>query len=690
MIKNFKKRDGSTVKFNQDKITNAIYRATIAIGKQDRVLSKRLSDKVIFLLEKRFKVDTVWIENVQDMVLEVLKEYPKLCIAYATYRRRRQELRKIKGFIGIKDELKLEPNSLKVLKERYLLRDDKGEIIETPSVLFRRIARAISEVDLNYSDKGRVKRQEEIFYNMMANLEFLPNSPTLMNAGTPLGQLSACFILPVGDSLPEIFDTLKATALIQQSGGGTGYNFSNLRPKGDIVGSTHGVASGPISFISLFDKTTDVIKQGGKRRGANMGILDVSHPDIVEFIKAKENEDFLSNFNLSVAVTDEFMDAVLKNTSYFLVNPRTKKKVARPKARYIFDLIAKYSHRTGDPGVIFIDEINRHNVTPILGRMHATNPCGEVPALYYESCNLGSINLSRVVENKKLNWEKLEFLVKEGVHFLDNVIDANRYPLAQIEQITKANRKIGLGVMGFAEMLIKLGIQYNSKEALRFSSMLMNFIQRKSRETSIWLARERGSFANFKNSIWKKRYTCLRNATITTIAPTGTISIIANCSSGIEPLFAVAYMREMFEGTKLIEINSVFEDMLKRYNLYSKGIISEVAKLGSIQKLKLPAYLKRLFVTALDIAPSWHIRIQAAFQRHVDNAVSKTINLPKDSKVCDVKKAILLAYKLKCKGITIYRYGSKKEQVLYLDVPKRFVKADSEYSGGCPTKTCIF
>jgi ribonucleoside-diphosphate reductase alpha chain len=528
----------------------------------------------------------------------------------------------------------------------------------------------------------------------MSNLEFLPNTPTLMNAGTKLGQLSACFVIPVKDSIEGIFDAAKWTAIIHQSGGGTGFSFSGLRPSGDVVKSTGGVASGPITFMTIFDQTTAVIKQGGKRRGANMGILRVDHPNILEFVTCKEKLDFLTNFNISVAVTDKFMRAVEKNETYPLINPRNKKIVKKLKARKVFELIVRNAWKTGDPGIIFIDEINRKNPTPKVGRIEATNPCGEQPLLPWESCNLGSINLSKVIRENTINWKKLKELIHLGVRFLDDVIDANKYPSPQIEKITHANRKIGLGVMGFADALIKMGISYNSKRALKIAEKIIKFMQREGHIASQQLARERGDFPNFKESIWKTRekYKHMRNASVITVAPTGTISIIAGCSSGIEPLFAVSFVRNVMKGTRLLETNKLFEEMARKRKFHSKKLFMQIAKLGSVQKIsKIPKDVKKLFVTALDISPPWHVRMQAAFQKYTDNAISKTINLPENASPNDVRKAFWLAYKLKCKGITIYRYGSKPNQVLTFgdeDASKKNVVADSEFSGGCEGFVC--
>ncbi|RLF46704.1 MAG: ribonucleotide-diphosphate reductase subunit alpha [Thermoplasmata archaeon] len=561
--------------------------------------------------------------------------------------------------------VKLTKNAMKVLEKRYLRKDEKGKVIETPDEMFKRVAHNIALADENYG--GDVKKTEKEFYEIMSNLYFLPNSPTLMNAGTSIQQLSACFVLPVEDSMDKIFETLKHTALIHQSGGGTGFSFSKIRPKGDIVKSTGGIASGPVSFMKVFNSATDVIKQGGRRRGANMGILRVDHPDIMEFITCKEDPKELTNFNISVAVTDEFMEKAMKGEEYDLINPRTKKPVKKLNAAEVFNKIVEEAWKSGEPGLVFIDEINRHNPTPHIGQIEATNPCGEQPLLPYESCNLGSINLARFVKNGEIDWKKLKDVTWKAVHFLDNVIDMNKYPIPQIKKMTLANRKIGLGVMGFADMLIQLNIPYDSNEALELGEKIMSFIQKEAKQASIELGKERGSFPNFKGSIYDGKYEAMRNATVTTIAPTGSISIIAGCSSGIEPLFAISFVRNVLdEEDRLYEINPYFEKIAKEMGFFSQELMRKIAdNNGSVQGIEeVPEEVQRIFVTALDISPEWHVRMQAAFQKYVDNATSKTINLRQDATVEDVKKAYMLAYQLKCKGITVYRYGSRPEQVI--------------------------
>ena len=693
-IKKIRKRDGRVVDFDSDRIKDAVHKAFIAVELENGKRAESVTEEVVQRLEKKFDKRIPSVEDVQDFVVEVLegKGYEEVANEYQAYRKKKKEIRRLIKKLGI-EEPKLTVNALEVLRRRYLLRDEEGNIKENPAHTFMRVAGAIARVDRRYG--GNPEENEKVFYGIMARVEFLPNSPTIFNAGTELGQLSACFVLPVEDSLESIFTAVKNMAFIEKSGGGVGFDFSKLRPKGDIVKSTKGVASGPVSFMRVFDASTEVIKAGGKRRGAMMGVLRADHPDIIEFITAKQKHGVLSNFNISVAVTDDLMRTVEEDGEYWLINPRNKQKVRRLRAKDVWNLMAKSAWGSGDPGVIFIDEVNRRNPIPETGRIEATNPCGEQPLLPYESCNLGSVNLSRMVDDGKIDWEKLRQTVRNAVHFLDNVIDANRFPLKKIEEVTKANRKIGLGVMGFADMLIKLEIAYDSEEALKLAEKLMRFFTEEARKKSVELGEERGSFPNFDKSIWKDRYRAMRNSTITTIAPTGSISIIAGCSSGIEPLFAISFMRNVLDGTRLFETNPLFEMTAKERGFYSAGLLEEIARTGSVQGIKgVPEDVKRVFVTALDISPEWHVRMQAAFQKYTDNAVSKTVNLPKEATIEDVKRVFRLAYGLTCKGITVYRYGSKPEQVLNIGEirteKKKFVTAESEYAGGCPTKTCPF
>ena len=575
----------------------------------------------------------------------------------------------------------MSPGALAVLSRRYLQRDRNGRPVETPEDMFRRVARTVSAVEADGPQPRRDR--EDAFYGMLRRLEFLPNSPTLMNAGRDLGQLSACFVLPVEDSIASIFETLKNAALIHKSGGGTGFSFSRLRPAGDIVHSTGGRASGPVSFMRVFDMATDTVKQGGARRGANMGILRVDHPDINEFITIKRNRRTLNNFNLSVGVTGDFMEKAASAQAYALINPRTGRTVGTLDAARVFRSIVDSAWRTGEPGLIFLDRLNRDNPTPGLGCFESTNPCGEQPLLPYESCNLGSLNLSRMVRANRLDWSGIARTVRLAVRFLDNVIEANRYPLPQIAAITRANRKIGLGVMGWADLLIRLRIAYDSRAALDLAERLMAFIRSQARHESARLALERGAFPNFPGSRLEAAGSPpLRNATCTTIAPTGTISLIADCSSGIEPLFALSYTRRIFDREERNDIHPLFARAIRNLKCTDPGLLQEVAARGSIQHLeKFPAELRRLFVTARDIPPAAHVRMQAAFQRHTDNAVSKTVNLPRDAAPELVAEIFELAYRKGCKGITVYREGTRPGQTLALSGR---VLSGSEASGGCP------
>jgi ribonucleoside-diphosphate reductase alpha chain len=559
--------------------------------------------------------------------------------------------------------------AIAVLEKRYLKKDAGGRVIESPEEMFQRVARNIAEGDRSYDRRTSIEDLSEIFFRMMASLDFLPNSPCLMNAGRDLQQLSACFVLPIEDSLDSIFETVKQTALIHQSGGGTGFSFSRLRPKHDTVQTTGGGASGPTSFMRVFNMATEVIKQGGTRRGANMGVLRVDHPDIMEFIATKENPNEMTNFNLSVGLTKEFMEAYEKDGVYSLINPRTNKEVGRGKAREVFDAIVNAAWETGDPGVLFLDRINEANPTPQLGDIESTNPCGEVPLLPNEPCVLGSINLSHMTTERngkpEADFEKIKKTVRDAVHFLDNVIDMNQYPLPQIGQVAKGNRKIGLGVMGLAHFFIRLGIPYNSPKALEVARGLMSFIQHQARERSMELAEMRGVFPNFLGSIYSRDGMRLRNATLTTIAPTGTLSLIANCSSGIEPLFAIHYVRRALEGMEFEMDDPLFLELGEKQGFLSQDLMKALSEGMNLRELhNLPQSIKELFVTAFEIPPLWHVKIQAAFQEYTDNAVSKTINFPRDATKDQVKEAYLLAYREKCKGITIYRSGSKAGQVL--------------------------
>ncbi len=574
--------------------------------------------------------------------------------------------------------MELSENAIRVLEKRYLKRDASGKPLERAEDMFRRVASVMAGAEARWGGSPeQVKAMEEAFYRLMTSLEFLPNSPTLMNAGRDLGQLSACFVLPVEDSIESIFETIKHTAIIHKSGGGTGFTFSHVRPKNDRVQSTMGISSGPVSFIGVFNAATEAIKQGGTRRGANMAILSVTHPDILEFIDSKSDQRALNNFNISVGVTEEFMRAVEQDLEFETVNPRTGNPVARLKAREVFHRVAERAWENGDPGLVFLDRLERDNPTPGLGRIEATNPCGEQPLLPYEACNLGSINLAKMLKRTDdgfaLDWDKFRETIHLAVRFLDNVVEVNRYPLRQIEELARGNRKVGLGIMGFADTLYRLETAYDSSEAERLGEEVMSFVQKESLEASMELAKERGPFPNFAGSVYEHPgHPPVRNAARTTIAPTGTIGIIAGCSSGIEPQFALAYVRRAFEGDQLRMVDPFFREVGEREGWYSEELVSKVTETGSCQHWEeVPAKWRRVFVTAHDISPEWHVRIQAAFQRATDNAVSKTINFPNSATVEDIENAFMLAYKLGCKGITVYRDGSREEQVLKVPSEKK-------------------
>lgn len=603
------------------------------------------------------------------------------------------------------EDLCLSENAIKVLERRYLKRDKDGNCTEKPADMFRRVASSIAAGDFKFgASQSDVDKLTERFYKAITNLYFMPNSPTLMNAGRELGQLAACFVLPVEDSLEGIFETVKNTALIHKSGGGTGFSFSRLRPKNSVVRSTMGVSSGPVSFMEVFNAATEAVKQGGTRRGANMGILRVDHPDILDFIECKSDNNKLNNFNISVAVTDKFMEAYMNGTDYDLINPQNNQVVGRLSAKKVFDMIVDGAWRNGEPGIVFIDKMNADNPTPLIGQIESTNPCGEVPLLAYEACNLGSINLGKMVKQTsngcEVDWDLLAETTRTAIRFLDNVIAVNNYPLPQISEMVQNNRKIGLGVMGWADMLMKMGISYASEEGTKLAGQVMEFIDYESKCESIELSKERGRFKNFKGSIydsenylynkykgksagkisdeqWKdmdaqiKQYG-IRNATTTCIAPTGTISMIAGASGGVEPLFGLVFSRLIMDGTEMLEVNPIFKDYMVSHGLYSEELMQKIAKEGSIAHVDgISDEVKHIFVTAHDVSPYWHVKMQAAFQLHTDNAVSKTVNFEEHATRKDIEEAYILAYKNNLKGITVYRNNSRQFQPMNLDDKKK-------------------
>ena len=659
LVKDEQGSDLASFSWDDRLFSDLLARSNCVNTAQAKDISRSLMEEI-----QRREIESITVPLLERIIEDKLKEYGIS---------KTDPVRLDSSFFVRKAKLVLSENARTVLERRYLRKDLSGKIIETPEEMFRRVARHIAKAEKAYGDDSSVKKMEEVFHAMMTEFKFLPNSPTLMNAGRRLGQLAACFVLPVEDSMEGIFDALKSAALIHKSGGGTGFAFSRLRPKNSKVGTTGGVASGPVSFMKIFNTATEQVKQGGTRRGANMAILRVDHPDIVEFITCKKDNRELNNFNISVGVTDAFMKAVKAGTSYDLIDPRERNKVGELDAVEVYNSLVYHAWESGDPGVIFLDRVNRDNPTPELGEIESTNPCGEQPLLPMEACNLGSINLAKFVTAREglpsIDYNGLKDLVWNSVRFLDNVIDMSKYPLPEIDKMAKSNRKIGLGVMGFSDMLFQLGVPYDSERALEVAEKVMGFIQKESKEASRALAEERTVFPNFDKSIYSNMENSrFRNATTTTIAPTGTLSIIAGCSSGIEPLFALSFVRNVMDNDKLLETNPYFEKIARQRGFYSPEIMDAVAHSGSIRHLEgIPEDVKEVFVTAHDITPEWHVRMQAAFQKFTDNAVSKTVNLPRDATVEDVMKVYGLSYELGCKGVTIYRDGSKENQVLSVD-----------------------
>lgn len=693
------KRDGREVEFSLDKLAGAIWKAGKETGEYDEKEAKRLAEITVALVEKSFgsaQDKSLSVESLQDIVEQVIMAagHYQTAKAYILYRAARSDERRVERIIGVKDDLDLSPNQLKVLRNRYLLKDEDGKVIETPSELFKRVAKNLAVVEK--SDKR--KKVEADFYEVMSRLEFLPAGRTLNNAGTPQSQLANCFVLPVEDSMEGIFDAVKWMAMVHQRGGGTGFNFSKLRPKGDIVTkSTGGFATGPVSFMKVFDIATRQVMQGGKKRGANMGILNVDHPDILDFISAKSERGEIENFNISVGVTDDFMKAVDQDKEWHLRNQRTGEVVQTIRAKTLMGQLVSMAWRTGDPGLIFLDPINRNN--PLLekyGRIDATNPCGEQPLHPFDACNLGSINLAKFVSytpgvkgahTPGVLWDRLRFVVRTGVRMLDDVIDACKYPLPQITETVRSNRRIGLGVMGWADMLYQLRVPYDSEEGIKLAKKIAKFIQDESWQMSSDLAKEKGTFPRWKESSFVKLGRKVRNVAITTIAPTGSISMLSDASSGIEPVFALAYTKNVVEDAGLSYINKYFAKELDE-SLWADGdtehkvrdrMVREVADQGSVAHISgVPEEVKSVYRTAHDIAPDWHVKMQAAWQKYTDNAVSKTINFPHSATIDDVESAYMMAWKSGCKGITIYRDGSKDVQILSIGSENQKTKESSQ------------
>ncbi len=695
MPKRLRRRDGRVVGFEQGRIEVAVSRAAREAGRDAPGRARRVAETVSAEVAERFGDRPAGVEDVQDLVEQALMAagLAEVARAYVLYRRRRAEVRHAKEELGVRDELKLGLAAVAVLKERYLLKDRHGQVVESTGEMMDRAAAHVARAEEQWQPGG-AGRWAEAFAAALRRLEFLPNSPTLMNSGTTLGLLSGCVVLPLEDSLGSIFETLGHAALLHQAGGGTGCSFSRLRPRGDRVASTGGAASGPVSFLSVFDAAARVVSDGGRRRGASMAVLDVSHPDVVEFVEAKGDPGSLEHFNLSVGVSDRFMRAVLHGEEHRLVNPRTGATAGRIAAGELFERICAAAWRGGDPGLLFLDRVNRDNPLPALGRIEATNPCGEVPLLPYESCNLGSLNLARFVEGRRLDLDRLGATVRLAVRFLDDVIDVSRYPVAELEAPAHAARKVGLGVMGLAEMLASLGIPYGSEAALRRASSVMGFIERQARQASAALAEVRGPFPLYDRSRYAARGVGpLRNAQLTSVAPTGTISLIAGTTSGIEPMFALSYVRHVL-GRDLAETNPLFERTARRGGFYSEQLMAEVDRTGTVGQLaQVPPEVREAFVTALEVSPEWHLKMQAAVQRHVDAAVAKTVNLRAEATVADVRATFLAAWQARSKGITVYRNGSRPDQVLRLEpapLPGAAVRIADGYSGGCGGHVCEF
>lgn len=670
-----KKRDGRIVDFDSSKITQAIFKAAQSVGGKDRELATALALEVALQLQEKVGKEIPTVTQVQDLVEKTLIEngHVQTSKAYILSRYKKEEEHRRKALIlggnNTQENLAFSNEALAILGRRYLRKDELGNLIETPQSMLQRVARNVASADLSYGTSApEVEKTEQKFYEIMADLRFLPNSPTLMNAESKSQQLSSCFVLPVEDTMEGIFGTLRDAAIIHQRGSGTGFSFSRLRPKGDTVGQHRGVASGAVSFLTVYDSALETVKQGGIRSGANMAVLRVDHPDILRFIESKRDKKALKNFNISVAITDKFMKAVEEDKYYYLVNPHTNKYLGKLRAKDVFSVIIQNAWKTGDPGLLFIDEINRKHPARHLGDIETTNQCGEAPLLPYEGCILGSLNLMMFLKNddgEGVDWDSLRETIYTAVHFLDNIIDKNSYPTPAIEEATKRTRKFGLGIMGLADLLCALKIRYDSKEGLEMADKIMAFVKTEAYEKSKLLAEQRGVFPAWEGSDHEKAERKMRNATCISISPTGTISILAGVSHSCEPLFAISYNQMVLGDTEIVYLNKAFEKIAKERGFYSPELIRNIARIGSIQDFKeIPKDVREIFVTAQDISPDGHIKMQSTLQKHVDNSISKTINLPASATIKDVEEAYMLAWKAKCKGITVYRDGSYEDQIL--------------------------
>lgn len=676
MVTKVRKRDGRIVLFNKDKIVDAIFKAMNSVNKVDHELAEKLADIIETDLENKFsKKDAPNVEDIQDLIEKALikEDLAEVAKSFILYRYKRSVIREAKqSLIGKIDDSDLSITSLKIAEAKYLLKDENGNIIETPIQMFQRVAKFIANVEKKYNkDEMYIKDLEKKFFGIISNLEFLPSGRILAHAGTDSNSLASSIAIPIEDSLEDIFTSLLHAVTLQKKTVGTGFNFSKIRPRGNRTSENYGKAVGPVAFMHIFNSASELIKCRGNRKSANMGILRIDHPNIIDFIGAKENQNYLNNFNISVGLTDKFLEAVRKNENYDLVDPFTEKSVSKLNARKIFDMIISTAWKNGEPGLLFLDNINRKNPTQELGKLEITSSCAEMALYPYEGAFLGSINLEKFIKSDEIDYEKLGYVIKLAVRFLDNSIDVSNYSIEKVNEITKANRKIGLGIMGFADLLYGMEIAYNSERALEIAEELIKFVQKAAREESSNLGIEKGNFPNYKKSIFVKK-TPMRNATVTAIAPSGSISILAETSNSIEPNFAIGYMRNVLGNTQIMFVNKHFEKIGKDKGFYSPSLIKTIVEQGSLENIEeIPEKIKRIFVVSHQISPEWHVKMQAVFQKHIDNGISKTINFPFTATLQDVEKGYFKAHELGCKGITIYRDGSRIEQVINLKEPTK-------------------